>query len=47
MKICPQMALTNAYRAMVGSLSLEKNWRNTMKSNTVRVLPDLPSDLLL
>jgi len=46
MKICPQMALTSACHATVGSSNLEKNWRNTIKSNTVRALYDLLDDLL-
>ena len=41
MKTCLQMGLTNVRHAMVGSLSLEKNWRNTIKSNTVQALFDL------
>jgi hypothetical protein len=45
MRICPQMALTNVCHATVGSSSLEKNWKNTIKSNIVRVLSDLPFDL--
>ena len=42
MKTCLQMGLTNVRHAMVGILGLEKNWRNTIKSNTVQVLFDLP-----
>ena len=41
MKTCLQMGLTNVLHAMVGSLGLEKNWRNTIKSNMVQVLFDL------
>ncbi len=47
MKACLQMGLTNVRHAMVGSLSQEKNWRNTIKSNMVQVLFDLPIDILL
>ena len=36
MKTCLQMGLTNVRHAMVGSLGLEKNWRNTIKSNMVQ-----------
>jgi hypothetical protein len=32
---------------MVGILGLEKNWRNTIKSNTVQVLFDLPIGISL
>ena len=42
MKTCLQMGLTNVRHAMVGSLGLEKNWKNTIKSNIVQVLFDLP-----
>ena len=47
MKTCLQMGLTNVRHAMVGSLSQEKNWRNTIKSNMVQVLFDLPIGILL
>ena len=47
MKTCLQMGLTNALHAMVGSLSQEKNWRNTIKSNMVQVLFDVPMGILL
>lgn len=47
MKACLQMGLTNVRHAMVESLSQEKNWRNTIKSNMVQVLFDLPIDILL
>ena len=47
MKTCLQMGLTNVLHAMVGSLGLEKNWRNTIKSNMVQVLFDLPIGILL
>jgi hypothetical protein len=46
MKTCLQMGLTNVRHAMVGSLGLEKNWRNTIKSNMVQVLFDLPISIL-
>ena len=35
------MGLTNVCHATVGSSSLEKNWRNTIKSNTVPALFEL------
>ena len=47
MKTCLQMGLTNVRHAMVGSLSQEKNWRNTIKSNMVQVLFDLSIGILL
>ncbi len=47
MKTCLQMALTNVRHAMVGSLGLEKNWRNTIKRNIVQVLFELPIVILL
>lgn len=47
MKLCLQMALTNVRHVMVGSLSLEKSWRNTIKSNIVQVLFELPIVILL
>jgi len=47
MKTCLQMGLTNVRHAMIGSLGLEKNWRNTIKSNTVQVLFDPPFGILL
>ena len=46
-KTCLQMGLTNVRHAMVGSLGLVKNWRNTIKSNMVQVLFDLPIGILL
>jgi hypothetical protein len=47
MKTCPQMDLTNASRVTVGSSSLEKNWRNIIKSNAVRVLSELPQLIIV
>jgi len=47
MKTCLQMGLTNVRHAMTRSLGLEKNWRNTIKSNMVQVLFDLTIGILL